>query len=286
MEEILASIRRIISDGDEGAAAPAAAVADEPEPEDIPEMAEEVAEEPAEELAASADADADIFDLTDDMVSEEPEVAESPEPAVEEEPEDDEPAAAEVEAEEPSASEDIDMDDIDKIMAGEMAKDDDFDTIAENTVVDDMVEAEKLDVDFGDTAEEPVEEPEPAPEPIEPEAIEPEAKAPEPEEPEPEELEPEEPEVADPEPVVSETPEPKSRPTSISGLLSPQSDAVVASAFDRLANTILTQDPRTLEDLVGDMLRPMLKDWLDDNLPGLVEKLVREEIERVSRGRR
>jgi cell pole-organizing protein PopZ len=33
------------------------------------------------------------------------------------------------------------------------------------------------------------------------------------------------------------------------------------------------------------MLRPMLKVWLDDNLPGLVERLVRAEIERVSRGR-
>jgi cell pole-organizing protein PopZ len=33
------------------------------------------------------------------------------------------------------------------------------------------------------------------------------------------------------------------------------------------------------------MLRPMLKDWLDENLPPLVERLVREEIERVSRRR-
>ena len=34
------------------------------------------------------------------------------------------------------------------------------------------------------------------------------------------------------------------------------------------------------------MLQPMLKSWLDDNLPGLVERMVQEEIERVSRGRR
>jgi cell pole-organizing protein PopZ len=34
------------------------------------------------------------------------------------------------------------------------------------------------------------------------------------------------------------------------------------------------------------MLRPMLSDWLDDNLPKLVERLVREEIERVARGPR
>jgi hypothetical protein len=41
-----------------------------------------------------------------------------------------------------------------------------------------------------------------------------------------------------------------------------------------------------LEAVIRDMLRPMLKEWLDDNLPPLVERLVREEIERVSRGRR
>ena len=39
------------------------------------------------------------------------------------------------------------------------------------------------------------------------------------------------------------------------------------------------------EDLVKEMLRPMLKSWLDDNLPGLVDRIVRAEIERVSRGR-
>ena len=48
---------------------------------------------------------------------------------------------------------------------------------------------------------------------------------------------------------------------------------------------VLVQNGRTLEDLVREMLRPMLKSWLDDNLPGLVERLVRTEIERVARGR-
>ena len=42
---------------------------------------------------------------------------------------------------------------------------------------------------------------------------------------------------------------------------------------------------RTLDDLVKEMLRPMLKSWLDDNLPSIVERIVRAEIERVSRGR-
>ncbi len=37
----------------------------------------------------------------------------------------------------------------------------------------------------------------------------------------------------------------------------------------------------TIEDLVREELRPLLKDWLDTNLPPLVERLVRAEIERV-----
>jgi cell pole-organizing protein PopZ len=38
--------------------------------------------------------------------------------------------------------------------------------------------------------------------------------------------------------------------------------------------------------MVSDMLRPMVKTWLDDNLPAMVERLVREEIQRVARGRK
>jgi uncharacterized protein len=68
-------------------------------------------------------------------------------------------------------------------------------------------------------------------------------------------------------------------------LISPATSAAVDSAFNTLAQTVLVQNGRTLEDLVKEMLRPMLKTWLDDNLPGTVERLVRAEIERVSRGR-
>ena len=42
---------------------------------------------------------------------------------------------------------------------------------------------------------------------------------------------------------------------------------------------------RTLEDVVREMLRPLLKQWLDDNLPQIVEASVREEVERIARGR-
>jgi cell pole-organizing protein PopZ len=68
-------------------------------------------------------------------------------------------------------------------------------------------------------------------------------------------------------------------------LMSATTTAAVDSAFNSLAHTILGQNARTLEDLVKEMLRPMLKSWLDDNLPSLVERIVRAEIERVSRGR-
>ena len=68
-------------------------------------------------------------------------------------------------------------------------------------------------------------------------------------------------------------------------LMSNTASAAVDSAFNSLAQTVLMQNARTLEDLVREMLRPMLKTWLDDNLPGMVERLVRAEIERVSRGR-
>jgi cell pole-organizing protein PopZ len=70
-----------------------------------------------------------------------------------------------------------------------------------------------------------------------------------------------------------------------SQLISRSTRAAVDSAFNSLAQTVLVQNARTLEDLVREMLRPMLKSWLDENLPGLVERLVRAEIERVSRGR-
>jgi len=73
--------------------------------------------------------------------------------------------------------------------------------------------------------------------------------------------------------------------TTDRSLMSNSTMAAVDTAFSSLAHTVLGNNARTLEDLVKEMLRPMLKSWLDDNLPGLVERLVRAEIERVSRGR-
>jgi uncharacterized protein len=68
--------------------------------------------------------------------------------------------------------------------------------------------------------------------------------------------------------------------------MSPDVDSSVSSAFDRLSRSLSTTGAGSMDDMVRDMLRPMLKQWLDDNLPTLVERLVRAEIERVARGGR
>jgi cell pole-organizing protein PopZ len=99
-------------------------------------------------------------------------------------------------------------------------------------------------------------------------------------------------EEIEPSPVAQAAPQsapqaapPPRMPAEPARLLSTSASAAVDSAFNTLAQTVLAQNARTLEDLVREMLRPMLKAWLDDNLPALVERLVRAEIERVSRGR-
>jgi len=83
-------------------------------------------------------------------------------------------------------------------------------------------------------------------------------------------------------------------------LMSGGSSAAAASAFAQLEQE-MSVPPRpstgaaapapggalTVEQLVMDAVRPMLKDWLDQNLPGMVEDLVKAEIERVAQaGRR
>jgi hypothetical protein len=83
---------------------------------------------------------------------------------------------------------------------------------------------------------------------------------------------------------VERTPPPRDPPPT-QQILSGSTVSAVESAFNALANTVLSNNARTLEDLVKEMLRPMLKSWLDDNLPNLVERIVKAEIERVSRGR-
>jgi cell pole-organizing protein PopZ len=75
------------------------------------------------------------------------------------------------------------------------------------------------------------------------------------------------------------------RQASEPGMLSGDTAEAVQAAFNRLAESMFSRaaGERSIEELTREMLRGMLKQWLDDNLPALVERLVREEIERVAR---
>ena len=76
-------------------------------------------------------------------------------------------------------------------------------------------------------------------------------------------------------------------PPMDSSLLSAQSNASVTHAFHALNHVAAAPAPsKSVDEMVREMLRPLLKSWLDDNLPSLVERLVRAEIERVARGGR
>lgn len=58
----------------------------------------------------------------------------------------------------------------------------------------------------------------------------------------------------------------------------------VAAAFGELSEAFAASRRKSFDEIAEEMLRPMLRDWLDNNLPTLVERLVREEIERIARG--
>ena len=231
MEEILASIRRIIADdeakpGDKPAAAAPAAAPAKPVMKDIPPSAIPAAQAAVAKPAAPAKAAAPA-----------PKPAPPPEPA--------------------AASNS--QDDIDAMLAS---------LEADTAVVEEEVPAE-AEADVLELTEEITL---PEPEAASFSRIEPqddleftEARAPE--------------RAPRPEPA------PVEMPVATGAMLSRSTVNAVESAFNTLAHTVLSNNARTLEDLVKEMLRPMLKSWLDDNLPGLVERIVKAEIERVSRGR-
>ena len=224
MEEILSSIRRIISD-DNDETSPGDTVEEvkavEPEVETPPvepaseseiTMPEAAKVEVVEDVAPVAEDVDDIFELTN--------VVEIDDPAPEETPVLDEPDMADFGVEVADSGADV-------------ADDIEFVSVETN-------EPEVLEL--------PVPEPEPEPEP---------------------------------EPVI-ETPV----ETKIADRLVSDGVGVAAAAsFGDLANTLLSRgnNATTVEELVQEMLRPLLKNWLDANLPNLVEKLVSEEIERIAR---
>ncbi|MBB4187985.1 PopZ family protein [Sinorhizobium terangae] len=77
-----------------------------------------------------------------------------------------------------------------------------------------------------------------------------------------------------------------SEETPLGAIVSPAVSRQVARSFKDLAHAVEQGPRRSFDEIAEAMLRPMLQEWLDDNLPTLVERLVREEIERVARGPR
>lgn len=97
--------------------------------------------------------------------------------------------------------------------------------------------------------------------------------------------------TAIPQPMVVESAvEPVFEPASptlqseMAKLVSQTPERRVAAAFDDLNSAFIKSKSLPVEGVAEAMLRPMLKDWLDNNLPNLVERLVREEISRIARG--
>ncbi|MBN9508709.1 MAG: DUF2497 domain-containing protein [Alphaproteobacteria bacterium] len=138
------------------------------------------------------------------------------------------------------------------------------------------------------------------PSPAPPSAPRPESPPPEPTRAEPSLAVPtrvEPPRAAAPPPAAKEAPMPPSGPDTLEtapaerpdALLAPEAAAAAASSVGSLLRTLaserqqvaVTRSGPTIEDLVREEIRPVLKVWLDTNLPSLVERLVRAEIERV-----
>jgi cell pole-organizing protein PopZ len=87
-------------------------------------------------------------------------------------------------------------------------------------------------------------------------------------------------------PVAVVTPEPSEQSAT---LVAPEAAAAAAASMGTLLRTLSAERHTavyrggpTLEDLVRDEMRPMLKEWLDANVPSMVERIVRSEIERMA----
>lgn len=84
--------------------------------------------------------------------------------------------------------------------------------------------------------------------------------------------------------LQNEAPAAVEPPPARQAILSEQAGRQVAAAFGELSDAFAARSRKSFDEMAEEMLRPMLQDWLDNNLPTLVERLVREEIERVARG--
>ncbi len=88
---------------------------------------------------------------------------------------------------------------------------------------------------------------------------------------------------------VFEADEPQPAPVAVKevvNLVSDQVAAAAAASFGHLsANIGMPPSGHTLEDVVREMLRPLLQQWLDSHLPTIVQEAVQTEVERIARGR-
>ena len=94
----------------------------------------------------------------------------------------------------------------------------------------------------------------------------------------------EEPVAEEPE-AVAEAPTQPAEAIDESALLNEAASVATVSSMAKLAENIAisrTSAGTTLEDITRDLLRPMLKDWLDENLPTIIERLVATELERLA----
>lgn len=87
-------------------------------------------------------------------------------------------------------------------------------------------------------------------------------------------------------PMASSDASSSPREKDVTAILSDAVSEQVSRSFGELALAVDSSPRRSFDEIAEEMLRPMLHEWLDDNLPTLVERLVREEIERVARGPR
>lgn len=72
----------------------------------------------------------------------------------------------------------------------------------------------------------------------------------------------------------------------VASLVSERAATAAASAFGQLSAVIaMPKEGRTLEDVVRELLTPLLQQWLDDNLPRIVQEAVEAEVARIARGR-
>lgn len=73
-------------------------------------------------------------------------------------------------------------------------------------------------------------------------------------------------------------------PVAKPALLSERVERQVAASFSELSEAFAARSRKTFDEMAEEMIAPLLRDWMENNLPTLVERLVREEIERVARG--